>query len=81
MNVVEFATKYCAILKRNLTIKSKCGPLKILCNQCGPLCFTGSPPLFYAQCLMLVNLLKFVGICKFFSPKKEILTIFDTITV
>ena len=45
MNVVKFATKYCAFLKRNLAIKSKCGSLKILCNQCGPLCSTGFPPL------------------------------------
>ena len=45
----KFATQYCEFLKQNLKTRRKRGPLKILCNQCGPLCFTGSPPLDYTN--------------------------------
>ena len=31
--------------RQNLQILSKCGPLKTLCNQCGPPWFVGSPSL------------------------------------
>ena len=39
MNVVKFATKYCAFLKRNLTFKGKkCGPLKISSHAINVVC-------------------------------------------
>ena len=45
--VVRDETPIIVCFESEFQFESQCGPLKILCNRCGPLCCAGSPSLLW----------------------------------